>query len=128
MNDDHDDEPAFHVRYVKDATLDNGHGYWEEYNAAKKCWTRICDECMEKVCRASASFCTYHHQQRQKKAITLKTSNVKKKVKRVNKNVTRKLKAAMPLLPTHVDAEVRDRRREKRAFFIPLIEGRTNRQ
>lgn len=101
-DDDNDDEPAFHVRYIKNTTLDNGHGFWEEYDVSKKCWMRICDECMGKVCRASTSFCTYHHQLRQKKAITLATPNVKKKTKRVNKNVTRKMKKVMPLSPTQV--------------------------
>jgi hypothetical protein len=105
-DDDNDDEPEFHVRYIKDTTLDNGHGYWEEYDVSRKCWMRICDECMEKVCRASTVFCNYHHQQRHKKAIMLTTSNVKKKTKRVNKNVSRKMKKAMVLLPTQVNTEV----------------------
>jgi len=73
---DDDDEPLFRIRYV------NKDGYWEQYNRMKKSWFRLCDECVEKVCKSSNNLCTLHYTQQNKSKTRRK--NIKKKSKRLN--------------------------------------------
>jgi hypothetical protein len=83
-----DDEPLFRIRYV------NKDGYWEQYDRMKKSWFRICDECVEKVCKSSNNLCKLHYTQRKKikkKPKRLNTNIKKKKSKRLNTNIKRKI-------------------------------------
>jgi len=96
-NDDDDDyEPFFHVHYIKDETVENKYGYWEEYNVLKKSWFRLCDECVKKVCKSSESLCALHYNKENKPKKN--TKNMKKKTKRLNTNTKkRNTKRKIPL-------------------------------
>ncbi len=68
-NDDHDDddeEVFFHRRYNTDKPLEDEDGYWEEYDIFKKTWFRLCDECLEKVCKSTETLCAFHYNKENK--------------------------------------------------------------
>lgn len=68
--DDEDFRPILRRRYSKE-------GYWEEYDGKTKTWSRICDNCSNKVCLSSISHCALH-------AKKSKTTKMKKKKKEMN--------------------------------------------
>jgi hypothetical protein len=63
IDDDDDDEPLFHRRYILDSSVENKHGYWEDYDRINKTWFRLCDKCLKKICRSSTYLCTIHYNQ-----------------------------------------------------------------
>lgn len=72
-NDDDDFEPIFYVSYIDEGD------YWAQYNTMKKSWSRLCDQCSQKICKSSNSLCTFHLKQSKEKLQT-----IEKKSKRVN--------------------------------------------
>jgi hypothetical protein len=104
VHDDDDDEPAFHVRYITDKSIENKDGYWEQYDIMKKSWFRLCDECVNKVCKSSKSLCTFHYNKENN--LKKKTKNIKKKSKRLNTNLKKKPNKQKLPLETIIDDKV----------------------
>jgi hypothetical protein len=75
-DDDDDYEPQFRQRYINDPSVENKHGYWEDYNRINKTWFRLCDKCMTKVCRSSTYLCTFHYNQLKKRKSKLLKENL----------------------------------------------------
>jgi hypothetical protein len=71
----------------------------------KKSWSRLCDECTRKVCKASDSLCILHYnkENKPKNNTRLKSRNMKKKIKRLDTKV--KKKNELPLEPI-IDTKV----------------------